>query len=171
MNNDFEKSFLDKIKGNQAATDVATSGDKAAAKRAMGVIAPIIIICTIAWTFGAVYFMNMIFVKVRPSRGAATTGETGEEETPPTEPSVEDKASIRMACEDGKYRYDFYQDNSYELAYVGQPYNLEEGTYSIDGSKIILTNNKGNTETEASYAENVLSVEDGTFKCKEIGNA
>ena len=92
---------------------------------------------------------------------------------PPSEPRVDNKyvgTRVRL-CEDGKYRYDFYQDNSYELAYVGQPYNLEEGTYSIDGSKIILTNNKGNTETEASYAENVLSVEGGTFKCKEIGNA
>jgi hypothetical protein len=144
----------------------ATAGDKMAAKHAMRVISPIIIVCMIAWTICAIYFMNMIFTKVGTANGIILPTPEEESETPSDTPTIIAAEAIRMVCESGKYRYDFYQDNSYELAYVNQTFNLESGTYTIAGEKIALKNKDG-AVTDASYAEHVLIIEHDTFNCKE----
>ena len=137
-----------------------------AAKHAMRVISPIIIVCMIAWTICAIYFMNMIFTKVGTANGIILPTPEEESETPSDTPTIIAAEAIRMVCESGKYRYDFYQDNSYELAYVNQTFNLESGTYTIAGEKIALKNKDG-AVTDASYAEHVLIIEHDTFNCKE----
>ena len=152
---------------NREDTSSAMEGDKAAAKRVMYVVSPVIIVVMAAWTFGAVFFMNMIFTKVGTARGIISSVPEGGDEV--VELPIVAEKGIRIACENGEYRYDLFLNNRYEMAIIGQPFNFETGTYTIEESTITLTSEEGKS-TDANYDGRVLLVGHEPYNCREYDN-